>query len=115
MSIGAFILPIQTLTSTGRTYINATQTMTDADVNGVAGTLYDYPSGVLTANRNFSVHLLTDEGDVVQISNRCEDQYVINLVGGTVYNIYDEEVPYVLAKSLSEIRLIRTVYRIFLK
>lgn len=103
------------LAGIARTYIARTQTMTDADIAAVAGTLYDYPPNVLTVDRFVILTDLTEEGDVIQVSNRCEDNRIIKFTGGTVYNIYDEAVPYVLAKSLSEIRLIRSVYRIFLK
>jgi hypothetical protein len=99
----------------GRTYIARTVTQNDSDVLAVAGTLYDIPPNTFTVDRFFDLSNLNQEGDVVQISNRSDDNTVLKFSGGIVYNTYDEQVPYVLSKSLSEVRLIRSIYRIYLK
>jgi hypothetical protein len=102
-------------TTIARSYIARTVTMTDADVIAQAGTLYDLPPSVITVDRLIVLDQLTEEGDVIQISHRGNDNPLLSFAGGTVYNAYDEEVPVLLAKGLSEIRLIRGVFRIYLK
>lgn len=99
----------------GRTYIARTVTLIDQNVQAFAGTLYDIPPNTFTIDRFFDLANLNQEGDVVQISNRSDDNPLIKFTGGIVYNAYDEVVPYALSKALSEIRLIRGIYRIYLK